>query len=86
MLQAVLKEPRKFEIREVSKSTLGDGDVLIKVRKLGICGSDIYISYGKHIYSDNISFIWRQLTPDGDTLAKEELKFLRTKTRRYISL
>jgi len=27
--------------------------------------------------------IWRQLTPDGDTLAKEGLKFLKTKAREY---
>jgi len=52
MLQAVLKEPRKIEIREVPKPTLGGGDVLIKVRNLGICGSDIHIFYGKHIYKE----------------------------------
>ncbi len=41
-------QPGKVEIREVPIPTLGDSDVLIKVRAVALCGSDVHIFKGKH--------------------------------------
>ncbi len=48
MKQAVLEAPQKFEIREVPKPVPDDDEALIRVRAMGICGSDIHAYYGKH--------------------------------------
>lgn len=48
MLQALLEEPRKIVIREVAKPSPANGQALIKVMRVGICGSDIHAYYGKH--------------------------------------
>jgi len=50
MLQAILEQPEKIIIREVEKPTLGQGQVLIQVKRIGVCGSDIHAYYGKHPY------------------------------------
>lgn len=50
MLQAVLEQPGKVVFREVDKPAAGSGQVLLKVKKIGVCGSDIHAYYGKHPY------------------------------------
>lgn len=50
MLQAVLEKPERVVIRDVERPVPGAGQVLIKVRRIGICGSDIHAYYGKHPY------------------------------------
>lgn len=49
MKAALLKEPGKFEISEIAKPLLQkDTDVLIRVKMVGVCGSDIhYFTKGK---------------------------------------
>lgn len=48
MKQAVLEAPQKFEIREVEIPVPAADEALIRVRAMGICGSDIHAYYGKH--------------------------------------
>ena len=48
MRQAVLTEPRKFQIREVEKPTPKENEALIRVHAMGICGSDIHAYHGRH--------------------------------------
>ena len=48
MRAAVLIEPRRFEIREVAKPVPQAGEVLIKVERCGICGTDIHIFNGHY--------------------------------------
>lgn len=50
MLQAKLEEPQKIVIGEIEKPSAGNMQVLIKVKRVGICGSDIHAYYGKHPY------------------------------------
>jgi len=50
MWQAVLERPEKIIFREVKKPVVSDSEVLIKVKRIGICGSDIKAYYGKHPY------------------------------------
>lgn len=51
MRQAVLTAPERIEFREVPDLTaaqLGERDILIHVRKIGICGSEIHSYHGQH--------------------------------------
>ena len=50
MKQAVLIEPQKVIFRDVLKPEPGEGQVLIQVKRIGVCGSDIHAYYGKHPY------------------------------------
>ncbi len=48
MKQAVLVEAGKIELREVAVPEPGPDQALIRVRAVGICGSDIHTFHGKH--------------------------------------
>lgn len=50
MKQAILEQPEKIIFREVEKPVISDREVLIRVKQIGICGSDIKAYYGKHPY------------------------------------
>lgn len=50
MLQTVLEQPQKVVLREVEKPKAGKNEVLIKIKKIGVCGSDVHAYYGKHPY------------------------------------
>jgi L-iditol 2-dehydrogenase len=51
MLQAVMTEPGKIEFRDVEKPTTGDEQVLIEMKRIGVCGSDIHVFHGMHPYT-----------------------------------
>ena len=51
MLQAVMTEPGKIEFRDVEKPTMGDDQVLIEMKRIGVCGSDIHVFHGMHPYT-----------------------------------
>lgn len=51
MLRAIMTSPGKIEFAEVPKPILGDHDVLLRIRRIGICGSDIHVYHGKHPYT-----------------------------------
>lgn len=48
MKAAVLVAPRQFELRDVPIPECGPGDVLIKVERCGICGTDLHIYHGNY--------------------------------------
>ncbi len=50
MRQARLVEPEKVILEEVETPEIDKNQVLIKVWRIGICGSDIHAYYGKHPY------------------------------------
>ena len=50
MKQVRLVEPQKIILEEVAKPQLDENQVLIKVKRIGICGSDIHAYYDKHPY------------------------------------
>jgi L-iditol 2-dehydrogenase len=43
--------PGKIEFRDVDKPTIGDAEVLIQVKRIGVCGSDIHVFHGLHPYT-----------------------------------
>ncbi|HUL00782.1 MAG TPA: alcohol dehydrogenase catalytic domain-containing protein [Nitrospirota bacterium] len=51
MLQAILQKPKTIAFLDVPVPEPGKGQVLIKVRRLGICGSDIHVYHGTHKYA-----------------------------------
>lgn len=48
MKKVVLKTPENFIYKESIIPEPKDNEVIIKVKKVGICGSDIHTYYGKH--------------------------------------
>lgn len=51
MLQAVMTSPGNIEFINVPAPEPNDGEVLIKVMKIGVCGSDIHVYHGRHPYT-----------------------------------
>ena len=51
MLQEVMMAPREIRFDRVPVPTAGPGQVLVKIKRIGICGSDIHVYHGKHPYT-----------------------------------
>ena len=51
MKQQVMTEPHRIEFREIAVPEIGSEEVLIKIKKIGICGSDIHVFHGTHPYT-----------------------------------
>ncbi len=51
MLQAVMVAPGSIEFHDVIKPTPGKGEVLIQIKRIGVCGSDIHVFHGQHPYT-----------------------------------
>lgn len=56
MQAAVLTAPKRFEIRAVPMPSIGPDDVLVRVTRTGICGTDIHIFNG-HYAADRLPLI-----------------------------
>lgn len=56
MQAALLVAPHRFEVREVAVPAIGADDVLIKVDRCGICGTDIHIFNG-HYAADRLPLV-----------------------------
>ena len=54
MRQAILVEPKHIEFKEVAEPKAADltaHQVLVNIKRIGICGSDIHVYHGKHPYT-----------------------------------
>jgi L-iditol 2-dehydrogenase len=51
MQQAIMTSPGKILIREIPKPTPKKDEILIKVERIGVCGSDIHVYHGLHPYT-----------------------------------
>jgi L-iditol 2-dehydrogenase len=51
MRQAVMVSPGNIEFRDVPVPEPGEDQVLVKVTRIGICGSDMHVYHGKHPYT-----------------------------------
>ncbi|MDF3904451.1 alcohol dehydrogenase catalytic domain-containing protein [Paracoccus sp. AS002] len=56
MKAAVLTAPRRFELREVPRPRIGADEVLIRVIRTGICGTDLHMFHG-HYAADDLPII-----------------------------
>lgn len=52
MQQVVMIKPGKIEYHDVDTPKPGAKDVLVKVKNIGVCGSDIHVFHGIHPYTD----------------------------------
>jgi L-iditol 2-dehydrogenase/threonine 3-dehydrogenase len=51
MRQAVMTSPGQIEFRDVPDPQPGPGQVLLRVRRIGICGSDVHVWHGRHPFT-----------------------------------
>lgn len=51
MLQQVMTAPGEIQFNEVPVPEVKENQVLIKIMKIGICGSDIHVYHGKHPFT-----------------------------------
>ena len=56
MLAAVLVEPKRFELQRVDIPPVGRDEVLIRVKRVGICGTDVHIFNG-HYAADRLPLV-----------------------------
>jgi L-iditol 2-dehydrogenase/threonine 3-dehydrogenase len=49
MRQAIMISPGKIELRDIPEpGQLKDDEVLLRIKRIGVCGSDIHVFHGKH--------------------------------------
>jgi len=51
MLQAIMTNPGKIEFREIERPQPASDEVLIQIKRIGVCGSDIHVYHGLHPYT-----------------------------------
>jgi L-iditol 2-dehydrogenase len=51
MIQQVMTAPKKIEFREVPVPEPGSDQILVKIMKIGVCGSDIHVYHGTHPFT-----------------------------------
>src|SRR5437763_1387258 len=48
MKQAVMTAPGRIELRDVPPPEIAPDQVLVRMKRIGVCGSDIHVFHGKH--------------------------------------
>lgn len=51
MLQEVMTSPGVIEFRDIPVPEPRKGEVLVKIKRIGVCGSDIHVYHGKHPFT-----------------------------------
>lgn len=51
MKQAIMTQPGKIEFADIAKPAVQPDEVLVQVRRIGVCGSDIHVYHGLHPYT-----------------------------------
>ena len=51
MRQAIMTEPGTIEFRDVPAPQPGPGEILLRVHRIGVCGSDIHVNHGLHPFT-----------------------------------
>lgn len=51
MRQAVMTSPGNIEFKNIIDPKPGKGEVLIRIKRIGVCGSDVHVWHGKHPYT-----------------------------------
>lgn len=49
--QAIMVNPGQIEFKQIEKPKPGLGEVLLKIQRIGVCGSDVHVFHGKHPYT-----------------------------------
>ncbi|MGE4485710.1 MAG: zinc-binding dehydrogenase [Oscillospiraceae bacterium] len=75
MKVAMVTEPYKVEIREHPIPRMGDGEVLIKVKIAGVCGSDLHLFKGTHPFRQPPAVLGHELAGDIISVGKNVTRF-----------
>ena len=51
MTQAIMTSPGNIEYHEVDIPPVQPDQVKVRMKRIGICGSDIHVNHGKHPYT-----------------------------------
>lgn len=51
MLQQIMTSPGMIEFKEIPMARAKKGEVVVKIMKIGVCGSDIHVYHGKHPFT-----------------------------------
>jgi L-iditol 2-dehydrogenase/threonine 3-dehydrogenase len=51
MRQAIMVKPGKIDYRDIPTPTPGPGEILLRIKYIGICGSDVHVYHGKHPFT-----------------------------------
>ncbi len=51
MIQAIMNKPKEITFNDISIPEIKDNEVLVKIMKIGVCGSDIHVYHGMHPYT-----------------------------------
>lgn len=51
MLQQVMTAPGVIEFRDIPVPSPREGEILLKMERIGVCGSDIHVYHGKHPFT-----------------------------------
>ena len=54
MTQAIMTEPGNIIYQEVDIPEVKPDQIKVKMKRIGICGSDIHVNHGKHPYSHRL--------------------------------
>jgi 2-desacetyl-2-hydroxyethyl bacteriochlorophyllide A dehydrogenase len=46
-----MTSPGTIEHRDVSEPQAGPGEVLLRIKRIGVCGSDVHVNHGKHPFT-----------------------------------
>ena len=46
-----MTEPGKIEFGDVTEPTVGDSQILLRIKRIGVCGSDIHVNHGLHPFT-----------------------------------
>ena len=76
MKQAVMTSPGVIEFRDVPVPKPGPDEVLIRVRRIGVCGSDIHVRHGRPPFTSYSVVQGHELTLTG-TLMYQKRDFVK---------
>jgi 2-desacetyl-2-hydroxyethyl bacteriochlorophyllide A dehydrogenase len=51
MRQVIMTEPGKVDHRDVEAPSAGKGEVLLRIQRIGVCGSDVHVYHGTHPFT-----------------------------------
>jgi L-gulonate 5-dehydrogenase len=51
MKALIIDKPRSMKVADIIKPTMGDRDVMVKIKATGVCAGDVYIYQGKNPYA-----------------------------------
>lgn len=75
MRAAYVVEAGKVEIKEVDVPALKDDEVLIKVKTVGVCGSDLHLFKGTHAFRKPPAVLGHEVAGDVVEIGKNVTKF-----------